>query len=247
MGRLRRVFIDTNELFPFTIMDLLLTFAEDFLFTWVWTDEILDEREEVIVREGRRTPESAASVASAVRTHFSRYRIDPAVYRDTITEDLSPDPADRMHAAAAIYGNVDVLVTRNLKHLRTEPVLAAGIEVIAADDFLCALLEHRGRGVVESFIRAADGKTDPPMTVADLAQKVSIAGAPQFAERIRKFLPRWACTKVNPRQHGDWRHKHVLPQRSYLVPVRARLSRCGRRVDCDEDRDQQGGCGAEYG
>jgi hypothetical protein len=108
------VLIDTSELFPFTVMDLLLTFAEDFLFTWVWTDEILGEWEEVIVREGRRTPESAASVAGAVRTYFSRYRIDPAVYRDTITEDLSPDPGDRIHAAAAIHGNVDVLLTRNL-------------------------------------------------------------------------------------------------------------------------------------
>ena len=58
MARLRRVFIDTSELFPFTIMDVLLTGAEDFLFTWVWTDEVLDEWTDVIVREGQRTPES---------------------------------------------------------------------------------------------------------------------------------------------------------------------------------------------
>lgn len=133
MGRLRRVFIDTNELFPFTVMDLLLTFAEDFLFTWIWTDEILGEWEEVIVREGKRTPESAASVVSAVRTHFSRDRIDPAAYRDKVTDDLSPDPADRVHAAAAIHGNADVILTRNVKHLRTAPVLAAGIEVTTSD------------------------------------------------------------------------------------------------------------------
>ena len=57
MARLPRVFIDTSELFPFTIMDVLLTLAEDFLFTWVWTDQILDEWVGVIVREGRRTPD----------------------------------------------------------------------------------------------------------------------------------------------------------------------------------------------
>ncbi|GAB3198054.1 hypothetical protein GCM10027062_11340 [Nocardioides hungaricus] len=56
MARPQRVFIDTSELFPFTIMDVLLTLSEDFLFTWVWTDELLDEWEEVIVREGQRTP-----------------------------------------------------------------------------------------------------------------------------------------------------------------------------------------------
>ncbi len=183
------MFIDTNELFPFTIMDLLLTLAEDFLFTWVWTDEILDEWEEVIIREGRRTPESAASVINAVRTYFSNDRIDPATYRNAITDDLSPDPDDRVHAAAAIHGNADVVLTRNLKHLRTEPVLAAGVEVINSDDFLCALLENHRRGVVESFIRAADGKKNPPTTPAQLAEKVSNAGAAQFAERIRTFLP----------------------------------------------------------
>lgn len=50
--------------------------------------------------------------------HFGRYRIDPTLYRDKITDDLSPDPDDRMHAAAAIDGDVDVLLTRNLNHLQ---------------------------------------------------------------------------------------------------------------------------------
>ena len=44
MVRLQRVFIDSSELFPFTIMDVLLTLSEDFLFTWVWTDELLEPR-----------------------------------------------------------------------------------------------------------------------------------------------------------------------------------------------------------
>lgn len=95
MARLQRVFIDTSELFPFTIMDLLLTMSEDFLFTWVWTDEVLDEWEEVIVREGLRTPESARSVTDAVRTHFGRYQIDERLYQGKASDDLSPDPGDR--------------------------------------------------------------------------------------------------------------------------------------------------------
>lgn len=190
MARLQRVFIDTSELFPFTIMDVLLTRAEDFLFTWVWTDQLLDEWTEIIVREGKRTPESAASVAAAVRAHFGRDRIDPALYHDKITDDLSPDPDDRVHAAAAIYGGVDVLLTRNLKHLRTRPVLAAGIKVITSDEFLCALLTNRRQGVVESFTRAADSKKNPPMTPHELANKIATAGAPRFAKRLRPYLAR---------------------------------------------------------
>ena len=183
-----RVFIDTSELFPFTIMDVLLTLAEDFLFTWVWTDELLAEWEEVIVREGKRTPESAASVAVAVRAHFGRYQIDPAKYIDKITPDLSPDPDDRVHAAAAIYGEVDVLLTRNFKHLSTEPVLTAGVEVMTSDDFLSALLARHTHDVVASFTRAASNKKHPPMTPEQLADRISAAGAPGFAKQLEPFL-----------------------------------------------------------
>lgn len=109
-------------------MDLLLTLSEDFLFTWVWTDEVLDEWERVIVREGVRTSEAARSVTDAVRMHFGRHRIDPVLYRSYVTDELSPDPDERVHAAACVHGDVDVLLTRNMKHLRTPAVTAAGVE-----------------------------------------------------------------------------------------------------------------------
>ena len=35
MSPVEWVFIDTNELFPFTVMDVLLTLCEDRLFDWV--------------------------------------------------------------------------------------------------------------------------------------------------------------------------------------------------------------------
>lgn len=188
MARLQRVFIDTSELFPFTIMDVLLTLSEDFLFTWVWTDEVLDEWQHVIVREGQRTPESAASVAAAVRRHLGRYRIDPNLYRQRVTDDMSPDPKDRVHAAAVIHGDVDVLLTRNLKDLRTKPVLAAGVKVATSDVFLLRLLKRRPESVVDSFMRAAAAKKQPPVTAAELADRIAAAGAPTFAKRLGPLL-----------------------------------------------------------
>ncbi|MDN5797158.1 MAG: hypothetical protein L0H79_15590 [Intrasporangium sp.] len=83
-----------------------------------------------------------------------------------------------------------MLLTRNLKHLRTKPVLAAGVKVITSDEFLCALLTDRRQGVVESFTRAADSKKNPPMAPAELAKKIATAGAPRFAERVRPHLAR---------------------------------------------------------
>lgn len=190
MARLQRVFIDTSELFPFTIMDVLLTLSEDFLFTWVWTDDLLDEWEQVIVREGVRTPESARSVTDAVRAHFGRYRIAPELYRDKVTDDLSPDPGDRLHAAACVHGDVDVLLTRNLKHFRAPAIGQAGVQVMTSDTFLSGLLTRRRQGVVESFIRAANGRKNPPTTPAVLADTIANAGAPRFAQRLRPYLVR---------------------------------------------------------
>jgi len=115
VARPRWVFIDTSELYPFTIMDVLLTMSENLLFTWVWSDELLEEWERVIAAGGQRTPESARSVTDAVRSWFAASRVDPADYRDKISDDLSPDPCDRVHAAACLGGRVDVLLTRNTK------------------------------------------------------------------------------------------------------------------------------------
>lgn len=188
VARLQRVFIDTSELFPFTIMDVLLTMAEDLLFTWVWTDELLDEWQRVIVRESKRTPESARSVADAVRSYFGRYRINPELYKDKIADDLSPDPDDRAHAAACIHGGVDVLLTRNLKDFQAAAIAQAGVRVMTADTFLSNLLSHRRHAVIESFTRAANTRKNPPVSVADLAGTVANAGAPRFAEQIKTYL-----------------------------------------------------------
>jgi len=182
---LERVFIDTSELFPFTIMDLLLTLSEDLLFTWVWTDELLDEWERVIVEHGQRTPESARSVSAAVRGFFTPYRIAPDLYRTQVTDDLSPDPTDRVHAAACVFGNVHVLLTKNTKHFQSQRLSEAGVQVTSADDYLCLLYERHPEQVAESIHRAAEAKTNPAVTAADMIEKLNNAGAPKFAARIR--------------------------------------------------------------
>jgi predicted nucleic acid-binding protein len=182
--RLERVFIDTSELFPFTIMDVLLTLSDELVFTWVWTDELLDEWEAVIVREGQRTTESARVLTQTIRTHFGSWRLDPALYRDRITADLSPDSDDRVHVAACLHGGVDVLVTRDLRHLRTSRLLDAGVKVMTADDYLCALLDRHPEAVTESFIGTANARKRPPITPQELAERIAKAGAVKFASRI---------------------------------------------------------------
>ncbi|MDR1265862.1 MAG: PIN domain-containing protein [Propionibacteriaceae bacterium] len=185
---LDRVFIDTSELFPFTIMDVMLTLSDELIFTWVWTDELLDEWEAVIVREGRRGLESARSVANTARAHFASSLIGPALYRDQITADLSPDPGDRAHVAACLGGRATVLITRNLKHYQSPKLAEHGVRVMTADDYLCELLRQRPEAVTDSFIATANARTRPPVTPDELADRIAGAGAPTFAARVRRRL-----------------------------------------------------------
>lgn len=182
------MFIDTSELFPYTIMDVLLTLSEDRLFDWMWTDELLDEWERVIVREKHRTPESARSVTDAVRTWFASTRIDPESYSGQIAEDLSSDPDDRVHVAACLDGRVDVLITRNASDFSTEQLDRHGVKVCTADEYLVQLMRHRPAAVQESVVRLASRRTRPSMTPCDLVDRISRAGALDFARRLsRRF------------------------------------------------------------
>lgn len=66
-----RIFVDTKVLFPFSVMDLMLALTEDHVHDVLLSDALLDEWERVIVREQRRTAESAAKITSVIREFFA--------------------------------------------------------------------------------------------------------------------------------------------------------------------------------
>jgi AcrR family transcriptional regulator len=66
-----RVFIDTNVLFPFSVMDLMLALTEDGIHDVVWSDDLLDEWERVIVRERHRSADAAAAITATIRQFFA--------------------------------------------------------------------------------------------------------------------------------------------------------------------------------
>ena len=98
---MRRVLVDTSVLFPFSVMDLMLAPTENAMHQVLWTDDLLDEWERVIVREHQRTADTAASVTAAIRDYFADGRIDRSVYEHLIETMPGGDPDDRPHMAAA--------------------------------------------------------------------------------------------------------------------------------------------------
>ena len=167
-------------------MDTLLTMAEERVITWVWTDELLGEWERVVVRENERSSESAASMARVIRQFFDRGRLKPERYLPLLEDSLSPDPDDRVHAAACLGGDVDVLLTRNTKDFPVARLLEAGVTVQSADDFLVSIFERRRPAVTSAVELTAARKQNPPKSRCDLVADLHRAGAPRFAGLLAK-------------------------------------------------------------
>lgn len=68
---MERLNLDTNIPFPMTLMDLMLSMAEDFHHDLLWSDFLLEEWERVVVREQRRTPEQASAITGAIPSSLS--------------------------------------------------------------------------------------------------------------------------------------------------------------------------------
>jgi hypothetical protein len=62
-------------------MDLMLALTEDGIHDVMWSDDLLDEWERVIVRERHRSPDAAAAITATVRQFFADSRIPAESYR----------------------------------------------------------------------------------------------------------------------------------------------------------------------
>ena len=183
-----RVLADTNVLFPFSLMDLMLALSQDRIHTLLWSDRLLDEWERVIVRELHRSPTAAAAIAAAIRAYFPENRIPDTDYKDLLATLEGPDPDDLHHLAAAAAGGASTLITWNLADFPAAALGPLGITATQPDTYLCALLERNPAEVTASLRRMAAEKRRPPMTTLDLTDALARAGVPVFAGRARRLL-----------------------------------------------------------
>ncbi|MGI5436726.1 PIN domain-containing protein [Streptomyces shenzhenensis] len=183
-----RVFVDTNVLFPFSVMDVMLALTEDSVHEIVWSERLLAEWERVIVREGRRSAKSAAAVGHAVRRFFADCEIAAASYEHLVDEMPGDDPDDRHHAAAAVAAGAAALVTWNLADFPAGDLAERGVRVIDPDSYLCGLYGEVPDEVVDTVVRLAGEKRNPPVTNTDAIARLAKAGLPGFADLLTQHL-----------------------------------------------------------
>lgn len=185
---MRRVLVDTSVLFPFSVMDLLLALTEDSVHQVLWTNDLLDEWERVIVREQRRSPETAASVTAAIRSFFADCRIGRSRYEQLIEQMPGDDPDDRPHMAAAIAARVDALITANLADFPARPLADRGVRVVDPDTYLCELLDEHPAETAATARRVRSEKTKPPISTDDFLDALRRAGLRRFPTQLAALL-----------------------------------------------------------
>jgi predicted nucleic acid-binding protein len=182
------VFIDTNVLFPFSVMDLMLALTEDHVHEIVWTEALLAEWERVIVREHRRSPDSAASVTAAIRAFFADAELPATAYEHLVAEMPGDDPDDHRHMAAAIAAHAAALVTWNQVDFPAAPLAEHGVEVLDPDHYLHRLMTQFPREVADTVVRLAAEKRRPPKTTHELVADLQRAGLDQFSAALTDEL-----------------------------------------------------------
>ena len=164
----------------------------------MWSDDLLNEWERVIVRERHRSSDAAAAITATIRQFFADTRIPVESYRELVAEVDGPDPDDNAHMAAAVAGQVESLVTWNSKDFDCGFTRKNAIRIVNPNDYLCALYEEFLDEVLATITRLAASKRRPPMTPDELLDALDRAGVKEFASLVRSHLTRAAELPNNP-------------------------------------------------
>lgn len=187
-GRGTSVLVDANVLFSRTLRDwlaLLYIQPGNNMFEVKWTDDIMVEFHYHL---RKKHPTFADAQVGGVRSRLERIFSTGRITGYTIDESITyPDMGDAHVHCAALHAEVDILLTDNDKDFAELDDLP--YEIYKPDDFF-ELIDDSAPRLVRAV--AADQLvyhiTKGSGRSVSLPEKLRAAGAPKFAERVRKHV-----------------------------------------------------------
>jgi predicted nucleic acid-binding protein len=174
--------LDANVLIPAAPRDTLLRAAEARLFQLRWSDDILGEVERNLVGHGLTSDLDARDLLNEMRSYFPEALVRG--YEPLVTS-MSNAPEDRHVLAAAVRAGAHVIVTENRSDFPQDALAPFGIEAQTIDRFLTELFLGWPARMVRIVQQQADDLNDPPMTIDELLDELSI-WAPTFVDLVRE-------------------------------------------------------------
>lgn len=184
------VVLDACVLYPFSLRDTLLRFAESEAYALRWSDRILGEVTRNLVENGAMGGAKAARLEAMMREAFEDALVPEAAIAK-LESSMTNDPGDRHVLAAAVASNAAVIVTANLRHFKDEDLEHHGVEAQHPDEFLTNVYDLDPRHAAAVVREQAEDLLDDGEEFADryagLLGRLERAGVPQFARLLRGF------------------------------------------------------------
>jgi predicted nucleic acid-binding protein len=181
------VVYDACVLYPAPLRDFLLRLARTGIVQARWSEEILDECFEAILRE---RPDLKAPALERTRQLMQDAIPDCMVsgYQDLVDGLTLPDPDDRHVLAAAIRSGAQTIVTFNIKDFPQEALDGFGVEARHPDDFVMDQIGLAPGLVVGALLEQVAALTNPPMTREQVLDRLRDCGLVQSVAKLRELL-----------------------------------------------------------
>ncbi|MGC8513198.1 MAG: PIN domain-containing protein [Acidimicrobiales bacterium] len=154
--------LDACVLYPVGVRDLLLSIAERGVYMPYWTDQILGEMERNVIKDGRASSEAVAAMRELMNAAFPAATIKGY---ESLIPSMTNDQKDRHVLAAAVRGNIGLIVTNNTRDFPATACEPYEIEVQTADEFLSYALDHDPPAVI-CAVWSMSKKADRPTPLA---------------------------------------------------------------------------------
>lgn len=178
---------DADVLHPPGVRDLLIRLGQTGLFRARWTEQILDEMVESVLR---RRPDLDPSRLARTKSLMCEAVPDCIVtgYEPLIDGLELPDADDRHVLAAAIRCSAQVIVTSNLRDFPSDALEPFNIEAQSPDQFVLDVVNLAPARVAAVVQQQAEALQQPARTVDDLLEGIGNAGLPRAVAELRRYF-----------------------------------------------------------
>ena len=180
--------LDTNVLYSAQSRDIHLQLARDNFFEVKWTQAILSELRNALIRNAPHLSRTQLDYLLDTMTH-SFPNATVSAFENYIRHLNLPDPHDLHVLAAAIVGRCHLLITQNVRHFPDEYLSSFGIRVSSPDDFLAALLLSNPEKFCASVSTVMSRLNNPSYTIDQYLSHLRKCGLFQTSTILGRHLP----------------------------------------------------------